>query len=184
MIYISYVTMGHTQNPIIKAKKHQEKEKRIAKFRAKAEAINKAVEHCRRNLDLSYNKASVIYRYSKQSISNHLKLGSTIKHSSDMYINWQRLAPTEEAALVKHINECYMLSFLLHVFHLREFANEILRARKNMTSVSVNWHLNFFKRNRHIKIKFSRPFAKAQVMQEDTNIYIRFFKRFQMLCEK
>ena len=184
MIYISYVTMGHIQDPVIEAKKHQEKEKHIAKSRAKAKAIDKAVEHCRRDSNLSYNKASVIYECSKQSISNHLKLGSIIKYFPDVYVNWQRLAPTEEAALVKHINECYMSGFPLHVFYLWEFANEILRARKDMTPVSVNWHLNFFKSNRHIKTKFSWPFAKAQVMQEDANVYIKCFEHFQMLCEK
>lgn len=171
--------MGRTQDPIIEVKKHREKEERIAKSRAKAEAIDKAVEHyCRRDPDLSYKKASIMYGCSRQSISNHLKSGSTIKHSPDVYVNWQRLAPTEEAAFIKHINECYMSGFPLHVFHLREFANEILRARKDMISVSVNWHLDFFELNGHIKTKFSRPFAKARVMQEDANVYIEFFCTF------
>ena len=53
-----------------------------------------------------------------------------------------------------------------------------------MTTVSKNWHLKLFERNRHLWIKFSRLFAVALVRQEDADIYIKFFERYSMLCNK
>lgn len=94
-----------------------------------------------------------------------------------MHNNHQRLTPAEKAALVKHINECYLSGFPLHVPHLNDFANEILRSRGDQVSVSVNWHLKFFEQHGHMKTKFSRPFAQVCVMQEKAEIYIEFFKQ-------
>ena len=136
--YVSYLKSSQWEE------KKQEKEERVTKSRAKAEAIDKAVAHCKREPDLSFNKASVIYGCSKQSISNHFNTNSSFKHFPDVYINLQRLTPAEEAALVKYINECYLSGFPLHVPHVNNFANEILRNRGDMVPVSVNWHLNFF----------------------------------------
>ena len=90
----------------------------------------------------------------------------------------------EEAALVKHISEFYLSGFPLQIPHLNEFANEILENRGDKVPVSVNWHLKFFERHGHMKTKFSRPFARAQVIQEKAEIYIEFFERFFMLCRK
>lgn len=176
--------MGHTQDPANEKKRQQEKEERVAKSRAKAKAIDKTVAHCRREPDLSFSKTSVIYDCSKQSISNHFNADSSLKHSPDVYVNLQRLTLAEKATLVKHIDECYLSGFLLHVPHVNDFANEILRNRGDTIPMSVNWHLNFLKQHNHIKTKFSRPFAKARVMQERADVYIEFFRRFCMLCKK
>ena len=53
-----------------------------------------------------------------------------------------------------------------------------------MTAVGENWHLRFFERNRHLWTKFLRPFAIARVRQEDADVYIEFFERYSMLCNK
>ena len=123
----------------------------MAKSRAKAEAIDKAVAHCRKEPDLSFSKAFVIYECFKQSISNYFNTNSFLKHFPDVHVNLQRLAPAEKAALVKYIDERYLSEFPLHVSNVNDFANEILRSRENMVPVSVNWHLNFFKQNNHIR---------------------------------
>lgn len=52
-----------------------------------------------------------------------------------------------------------------------------------MEPVSVNWHLNSFKRNGNIQSIFSRSFAKASVMQEYADAYIEIFEHYLMLIE-
>lgn len=133
---------------------------RNAKSKAKAEEINKAIDYCRRDQSLSLTKAAIIYGCSKQSISNHIKANSLIRHSPDVHNNHQRLKPTKETALVKHISECYLSGFPLHVPHLNDFANEILKNRGDQLPVSVNWHLKFFEQHRHMRTKFSANNAR------------------------
>lgn len=176
--------MDGTQDPVKKGKNWEVKADKNAKSKAKAEAIDKAVDHCRRDQSLSLTKAAIIYGCSKQSISNHIKANSLIRYSSDVHNNHQRLTLAEEAALVKHISECYLSGFPLYVPHFNDFANEVLRSRGDQVLVSVNWHLKFFKRHRHMKTKFSRPFARVHMMQEKAEIYIEFFEQFSMLCKK
>ena len=121
--------MDGTQDPVKKGKNQEVKADKNAKSKAKAEATDKAIDHYKRNQSLSLIKASIIYGCSKQSISNHIKANFSIRHSPDVHNDHQRLTPAEEAALVKHINECYLSGFPLHVSHLNDFANEILRSR-------------------------------------------------------
>ena len=106
-----------------KAKKKSESQSRS---HAKAEAIDKTVAQCKRDPELSFSKAAVIYGCSKQSISNHFKSNNAIKHASDIHIKNQRLTPAKETALVIHVTECYNSGFPLHLTHLNGFANEIL----------------------------------------------------------
>lgn len=59
------------------------------KSKAKAEAVNKVMDHYKCNQSLSFIKAAIIYRCSKKSISNYIKPNSSIRHSSNVYNNYQ-----------------------------------------------------------------------------------------------
>lgn len=133
----------------------------MEKSRAKREAIQKTVVHCRSNPNLLFCKTAAIYGCLKQFISNHFHAESSMKLQPDTYSDQQQLTPAEEAALMKHINACYLSSFPLHVSHLDKFTNEILRSCGDLEPVRTNWHLKFFARNGQIQTKFSWPFAKA-----------------------
>lgn len=57
--------MDGTQDPVKKGKNQEVKADENAKSKAKAEAIDKAVDHYRRNQSLSLTKAFIIYGCSK-----------------------------------------------------------------------------------------------------------------------
>jgi hypothetical protein len=59
----------------------------------------------------------------------------------DHAVERQKLTLVEEAALKNYINDCYQSGLPLSPGLLRDFANQLCRAKGDDKPVKINWHL-------------------------------------------
>jgi hypothetical protein len=78
----------------------------------------------------------------------------------------------EEAALKDHIHECFQSGLSLSLGLLRDYANELYRAKGDFKDVGKNWHLGFYKRHTSVESTYARLMAKERVVNEDADTYI------------
>ncbi len=102
----------------------------------KSEAIKKAAEVYKNNLNLSFRRAAIIHDVAPNSIRNYLN-GQT-KPTPDYFASYQKLSPIEESVLVEHIMRGYHLGYPLTIPHLNDCANELLRIKG--INDTVNYH--------------------------------------------
>jgi hypothetical protein len=70
------------------------------------------------------------------------------------------------------------VGFSITIQHFNEYANELLKARNSEDIINYYWHNNFFKRHPKIKFKFSRLINRKRINAEDSDEFIKFFRRF------
>ena len=136
--------------------------------------------------NLSSRAVAAIFNCSKSLITNHLNNTPDtckIQYAPDVYVERQKLTPTEETALCNHIRECYELMLPVDVELLHYYANELLRERGE-DPVRENWHLAFYECNPSVKTMRARPMEKDRVVNEDPDNYIKWFRTFIGVVDK
>jgi hypothetical protein len=120
-------------------KVNRDREKILSKADIKANNILKAVEaYEAENSDLSMRRAATLFHRSPASISNHINARKDVQYLSDLAIEHQKLTPIEEAALKDHIHDFFQSGLSLSPKLLREYANELCRAKGDFEEVGKN----------------------------------------------
>jgi hypothetical protein len=112
------------------AKSKRDREKIQSKADTMAENILKAVEAYQApDGELSMRQAASLFHCSHSSISNHINEEKSMHYLPDHAVERQKLTPVEEAALKDHIDDCYQSGLPLSPRLLRDFANQLCRAK-------------------------------------------------------
>jgi hypothetical protein len=120
-------------------KVNRDRENVLSKADIKANNILKAVEtYEAEDSDLLMRRAAALFYYSTTSISNHIKERNDVQYLPDLAVKHQKLTPIEEAALKDHIHDYFQSGLSLTPQLLREYANELCRAKEDDKEVGKN----------------------------------------------
>jgi hypothetical protein len=107
-----------------------------------------------------------------------------VQYLPDLAVEHQKLTPIEEAALKDHIHDCFQLGLSLSPKLLREYANELCKAKGDFEEVGKNWHLGFYERHTSVESTYARSMAKERVANEDADNYIAWFRHNESTVAK
>jgi Tc5 transposase DNA-binding domain/helix-turn-helix, Psq domain len=163
----------------------RDREKVLSKADIKFENILKAVEAYQApRSELSMRQAAALFHCSHSSVSNHINETKSMQYMLDLTIEQQKLTPMEEAALKDHIHECFQSGLSLSPRLLRDYANELCRAKGDSKKVEKNWHLGFYERHTSVESTYARSMAKERVANEDADTYIAWFRLYESTVAK
>jgi intergrase/recombinase len=166
-------------------KVNRDREKILSKADIKANNILKAVEaHEAEDSDLLMRRAAALFHCSPASISNHINARKDVQYLPDLAVEYQKLTPIEEAVLKDHIHDCFQSGLSLSPKLLREYVNELCRAKGDFEEVGKNWHLGFYERHTSVESIYARSMAKERVANEDVDNYIAWFRLYESTVAK
>jgi hypothetical protein len=160
-------------------------EKILSKADIKANNILKAVKaYETEDSDLSMRRAAALFHCSITSISNHIKERNDVQYLPDLTIKYQKLTPIEKAVLKDHIHDYFQSKLSLTPQLLREYANELCRAKRDDKEIGKNWHLRFYERHTSVESTYARSMAKEWVANKDADTYITWFRLYESTVAK
>jgi hypothetical protein len=139
------------------------KARKDAKALNKSARIDAALKFHAEYPDFPLTQVASIHNCDPSSINKRLR--GTTKSKIIEAQNRQILSPTEEQVLVKWAFQYHQWGLPLRIYHLDQFALEILHRRASDTSpsIGVNWHKSFLKRHDEIKRKLSQPIDRNRL---------------------
>jgi helix-turn-helix, Psq domain/Tc5 transposase DNA-binding domain len=152
---------------------------------SKVERIEKAVQACAEDDQLTIRKAAKIYNVSHTTISR--RLTKNTQSWSVAHRFQQLLTPVEERTLVKWVKQYYKWGLPLNLKQLRQFALEILRRKPlNPTGsapfISQDWHRKLLKRNPEIRHVVARGLDRARASAVlKTETFTEYFELYSSI---
>ncbi len=153
-----------------------------------AERIEKAVNACRQDSQMTTRRAAKIFKIASSTISRRLRGITQSKKLSG--VEQQLLSPVEERTLVKWVIQYYKWGLPLGLKQLRQFAAAILLRKSpqpqgNDPYLGKNWHQKLLNRNPQIKRVIARGLDRTRASATlKTETLTEYFELFNSLRQE